>query len=146
MEDIPGCTGPMYLWPEIRVVEGARDLLESLSKNYTCSLATNAADSSEREIWQALERGGLAEFIDNVFCQGNVGCKKVDDGYYETVVLRLGGDKRQILIVGDSLENDGIRALQAGVDAVWFNHKNTDEPDEMRAINRLYDLTMLLAH
>jgi len=50
MVDLPGHTGPMCDWPEIKLVDGAAQCLSALSGVASCHIATNALNSNEREI------------------------------------------------------------------------------------------------
>jgi hypothetical protein len=58
----------MFTWSQVAVVPGVEGALTRLQGEWTLALATNAADSQERDIWRALERVGLEGLIDRVYC------------------------------------------------------------------------------
>ncbi len=66
MVDFQNEKGPMYLWENIAAVEGAVEVLEKLSKETNCHVATNANDFNKVYIQKALERVGLNKIIYNV--------------------------------------------------------------------------------
>jgi len=140
MENIEGYEGPMYLWPEIQVIEGAHEILEFFSSHSKCHLATNAKDSSEEEIWLALKRAGLDLFINTIFCFQKTGLKKPSNAYFIHIIESLGGDPAQILMIGDSLDGDIFGAERAGMSGIWFNRKNAVVPDKVKAVHSLGEL------
>ncbi|MGJ8680456.1 HAD family hydrolase [Paraglaciecola sp.] len=121
MVDLPNQTGPMCDWPEIQVVDGALDCLIRLNKTSQCHLATNAEDSTEIQIRQALQRAGLSQYIQHIFCRENLGVGKTEPEYYAKIVNKLNTPAKQIMITGDSLDKDVYPALSAGLNATWFN-------------------------
>ena len=106
MVDFPAASGPMYLWEKVATVEGALETLTALHHNAGCYLATNAQDSKEDDIVKALERVGLADHIDRVFCSENVGFRKPSLDFYATILAAIGATASETVMVGDNLETD----------------------------------------
>jgi len=121
MIDFPDAQGPMYLWEKVVAVPGACETLAALHGVAGCHLATNARDSQEQDIVKALARVGLAEYLDNVFCFANLGCRKPSVEFFSRIVRELGVDAGEIVMVGDSLDTDIAGALAAGLHGIWFN-------------------------
>jgi len=121
MVDFPDANGPMYLWETVAAVPGARQTLAALHRMAGCHLATNALDSPEEDIVKALERVGLAEYLDAVFCYDNLGCRKPSLEFYRGIIRKIGADPGEIVMVGDSLATDIIGAQAAGLHGIWFN-------------------------
>lgn len=121
MVDFPDQTGKMCHWVNVQAVEGALETLDKLSKIHTIYVATNAADSSERDIKLAFERVGLAQFITGYFCKSNLGVGKGSPKFFERIMEALSLDCQAFVMVGDSYEKDIEPAMQAGIQAVWFN-------------------------
>ena len=144
MVDIPGCSGPMYQWPEVQVVEGALEVLERLSQSFRCHLATNAADSTEADIRKALQRAGLDGFIERVFCQRSIGCQKPSAEYFESVLSQLECESKQVIMVGDSLEKDIRGAERVGINAIWLDHNEVTAPKGVQSVTSLPELALLL--
>ena len=140
MADLPLETGPMYAWSRIEVVPGAKTLLAELSGSAACSLATNAADSSESEIRKALIRADLNPYLTNIFCFQNTGAKKPSKAFFNAVHSALNpekSDKSDILMIGDNLEQDVLGALNFGFDAVWYNPGRKQVPENIPWVHHL---------
>jgi HAD superfamily hydrolase (TIGR01549 family) len=141
MVDLPNQTGPMCDWPQIQAFEGAKACLQRLSQHAQCHLATNAEDSTESQIRLALQRAGLSEYIEHIFCRENLGGGKTDLSYYPKITDTLKVNPEHITMVGDSLERDVHQALRAGIKAVWFNPNGSQATSDIMAINKLKLLT-----
>jgi putative hydrolase of the HAD superfamily len=137
MVDMPGQTGPMCDWPEVKIVDGAKACLQRLGQHAQCHLATNAEDSTEAQIRLALKRAGLSEYIESIFCRENLGMGKTDFRYYASITEKLNVPPACITMVGDSLERDVQAALKAGLKAVWFNQDSSQTMSEYLTINQL---------
>ncbi|MCP3954369.1 MAG: HAD-IA family hydrolase [Desulfobacterales bacterium] len=121
MVDFPDTPGPMCLWDKVAAVEGARETLAALNQRAGCYLATNAQDSRESDIIKALERVGLTDHIDRVFCFENVGYRKPSLEFFKTILKAIGASPSQTVMVGDSLDTDVAGALAAGLHGIWYN-------------------------
>ena len=119
---------PMADWPEVRVIDGAAEVLTQLSKRYRIGLATNATVSSKPDIARALERVRLNAFITGIFCYTELGHKKNEPEFWEAVLARLGAHPSEMVMVGDSLEHDVLGPMRAGIRAIWFNWKGESCP------------------
>ena len=125
MVDYPEYNGPMYKWPKVKVLYGAKEALGVLSKRCRLSLATNAQDSTESEILEALRRVEIAHYFENIFCYNNIGCLKSENGYFEKVLSTLSTDPENVIMVGDSYEKDILPANRNGIYGIWL--KQTGE-------------------
>lgn len=140
MVDLPNQTGPMCDWPKVEVVEGALECLKHLSKNVQCHLATNAEDSTEIQIRQALKRAGLSQYIQQIFCRENLGVGKTQPEYFQNIIEKLNTPAKQIMMTGDSLDKDVYPALNAGLKAVWFNPNQEKIPKDIVTLTTLGEL------
>jgi putative hydrolase of the HAD superfamily len=111
-------TGPMASWSRIELIPGVPETLELLSHRYTLVLATKAADSGEAAIREALVRGGIAPFMDRIFCRENTGCAKPSPEFYLKVLEGLGLPASACLMVGDTLEDDVLAPRRLGMHGV----------------------------
>lgn len=147
MRDFPELTGPMATWPSIETCAHAPEALAALrSKGWLIALATNAADSSESEIWDALRRAGLDRLLDRVYCFGNVGHRKPSPRFFDFVVHDLGLPRSAVVMVGDDFDIDVAGANAAGVRAIWLAPGSApDRVGEMHCtIRDLADLPSVL--
>lgn len=140
MVDLPNQTGPMCDWPKVAVVKGALKCLKHLSKSAQCHLATNAEDSTEIQIRQALQKAGLSDYIQQIFCRENLGVGKTAPEYFEKIVNKLGTPAKQIMMTGDSLDKDVYPALNVGLKATWFNPNQNKIPKDIFTVTALEEL------
>ena len=146
MRVFPEFEGPMSTWPRVELVDGIEEALAILRPDWTIALATNAADSREREIWTALSRAGVEHQIDRVFCVRGVGHRKSEPEYFQYVLADLGIEAKDAVMVGDDFETDVASANRAGIRAIWFHENGADRPTgEMhRTIHDLRELPQAL--
>jgi putative hydrolase of the HAD superfamily len=139
---------PMALWPEVKVVPGAKETLSELSKNHKIAIATNATVSNREMINRALNRVSLDAYISEVFCFREMGVKKNTTEFWELVMKKLNVTVREIVMVGDSIEQDIIVPRRMGIYAVWFNEnqKETAPPEDIPTVHRLVDLLRLIGN
>ena len=133
----------MYLWDEVAAIEGARETLTALHREAGCYLATNAQDSKESEIIKALERVGLADHIDRVFCFENVGYRKPSLEFFKTILNTIGATPSRTVMVGDSLETDVAGAIAAGLSGIWYNPAGLD--CRLKDVGVIHSLIELIA-
>ena len=121
MRVFPEYSGPMASWPQVEAVEGAAQALSALSEHYRLVVATNAGDSRSRQVRQALERVGLANFFHSIFTAAELGSRKPTPAFFTSLAGVLGAKPDQIAMIGDDYRADVLGATQAGWNAVWFN-------------------------
>ena len=136
---------PMELWPEVRAIDGAAEVLEALSRRHRIAVATNAAASGSGAIRKALRRVALDTYVSEIFCFRELGLRKSDARFWDAVVARLGVPREQLLMIGDDLDNDVRAPMRAGIASVWFNPSRASMPAGTTAIARLEELPQLVA-
>jgi putative hydrolase of the HAD superfamily len=119
--------GPMATWPHVESLPHAEEILLKLRSDWTIGLATNAVDSDESEIREALELVNLHVLIDKVYCFQRIGFSKPSPEFFEVILGDLGLEPQKVLMVGDSFEADVLGANQSGIRALWFNHRSDEE-------------------
>lgn len=146
MRNFPSSTGPMHTWPKVEALPGVRAALERLKPSFILGLATNAEHSDEADIRKALNRCGLADFFDYVFCFRQVGHRKPEPEFYRAVLAKLNLSATCVFMVGDSLEGDVLAANAQGIAAVWFNPESevSKSGSAHRTIHRFEDLAKAL--
>lgn len=69
-------------------------------------------------------RSTIRPYFDGVFVSEEIGVGKPRKKYFDTVLSRIGvTDRRQALVVGDSLRADIQGGINAGLDTCWCNFK-----------------------
>lgn len=88
-----------------------------------------------------LARSGLGELFDGVFISDRVGYEKPSPLFFERVFETIGScDKREILIVGDSLTSDIRGGNNAGIATCWYNPAGKTNDKGVRVDYEIRDL------
>lgn len=117
-------------------VEGAKDVLEYLSGGYSIIVATNGPKVAARD---KIIRIGCTKFVDNVFSADMFGYMKPRKEFLDGIMGAIGNiNKREYLVIGDSLKSDVGLAENCGVDSCWFNRAKS------RAFLENYRPTMII--
>lgn len=126
MRDFADASGKMCDWYKVEAVDGAFEVLQKLSQQYPVYVATNAAESQELEIRHAFDRVDLARFIRGYFCKANLGIDKNHPQFYSSIARELDVEPENLIMVGDTLDKDILPAVESGLNAVWFNHRQQE--------------------
>ena len=111
----------------VEFVDKAKDILLSQKGKYTLVAVTNGTKVAQE---RKLRLSGLNEIFDAIFISELVGAEKPNKAYFDYVFETLGiTDKKEVLIIGDSLTSDMQGGFLAGIDTCWFNPAHLELPD-----------------
>ena len=111
------------LGDHIEFVGNAKEILLSQKGKYTIVAVTNGTKVAQEK---KLRLSGLDKIFDDIFISEDVGEEKPNKEYFDYVFEKLGmTDKREVLLVGDSLTSDMKGGMIAGIDTCWFNPNRT---------------------
>jgi putative hydrolase of the HAD superfamily len=122
------------------VFEGAHELLQNLSKDYSLHIITNGFESVQH---YKLANSGLQPYFEFTFTAEKVGFKKPHPKIFETAIQATQARVEHSLMVGDSLEADIEGALQCGMHTVHFNSHNESEHDKCPIVYSLNELNQM---
>jgi FMN phosphatase YigB (HAD superfamily) len=111
----------MALWPRVRRIDGALELLQALQGRCAVHVATNATVSRRPAIEKALARAGLRPYVGEIFCYTELGLRKEQPAFWAHVCAALGVAPQRLGMVGDTLEADVLAPARAGLQSLWFN-------------------------
>lgn len=104
---------------QAHLVAGARDVLQSLHATHRFAIITNGLSDVQRP---RLASSPLAPLIDHVLISEELGVAKPAPGFFDIAIERLGSpDRRDLLIIGDSLSSDIAGGVASSIDTCWFN-------------------------
>ena len=122
MTDLPGHDDlPMAQWPRVEVIPGAGEALSAVKERLPVYVASNTDLSDGPLVLAALDRVGLADFIDGVFASLDLGVAKPEAAFFDAALDTLGLLPNQVVMVGDTYENDIAGAKDVGLWTVWYN-------------------------
>lgn len=117
-----------YLSEEHELLPGAWELMEELYPQYDLYLASNGAAAVQ---YPRLEASGLRRWFKDLFISEKLGAYKPSVAFFEAAFARIPGfQKKEAIIVGDSLTSDIRGGIDAGIRTCWFNpHKRVGRED-----------------
>ncbi len=118
----------------------ALEVLEYLYPRYSLYIITNGFIEAQ---YIKLENSGLRPYFKKVFISEELGVKKPNRIFFESVISRSNAKKKESLIIGDSLENDIAGAKGFGLDHIYFNPMAKPHKEhvfiEIRSLRELLD-------
>ena len=114
------------LGDHIEFEDNAKEILLAQKKVYTIAAVTNGTKVAQEK---KLSLSGLDKVIDYIFISENIGVEKPNKEFFDYVFEKMNiQDKKEVLIIGDSLTSDIKGGVIAGIDTCWFNphHKENN--------------------
>lgn len=102
------------------LLQGALDTLNYLNEKYSLSLITNGFDEVQH---MKLASGKIAHYFKHVVTSQQAGHKKPSREIFNYALGLHATTPDEAVMIGDNLETDIAGALNASVDAVYFNPK-----------------------
>jgi 2-haloacid dehalogenase len=110
--------------------DGATELLASLNQRFQMGLITNGLPEVQRP---RLAGSGIAGYFKFVAISEEIGIAKPDPAFFSAALAMAGNpDRRQVLVIGDSLSSDIRGGIQAGLDTLWFNPKGKPKDPRLK--------------
>lgn len=121
--------------------DGAFEVLDYLNSNYKLHIITNGfADVQFRKI----KNSNLAGYFDTITNSEMAGVKKPNPIIFEHALDLAKAEKKNSIMIGDSLEADVQGALNMGLDAIFFNESNIAVEYNIKQVNHLLELKKYL--
>ena len=131
-----------YLAQGTDLVDGAEDVLESLSGRVGLLVVTNGIADVQRA---RFARSSVGRYFSDVVISEEAGTAKPDPAFFEVAFSRMGHPRKEdVLIVGDSLSSDIQGGLNYGIDTCWFNPQGKANGSEVVAHYEIRELKELL--
>ncbi len=111
------------------VLDGAVELVKTLSEQYRICIITNGTASVQHT---RLADSGLLPYINGVFISQEIGADKPSPVFFDAVLSALGDpDRRELLVIGDSLTSDIRGGMLSGIDTCWFAPHGGEVPSDI---------------
>jgi YjjG family noncanonical pyrimidine nucleotidase len=124
-----------------RLFDGAIEVLEYLERNYNLHIITNGfADVQSKKI----NNSNIAGFFKTITNSELAGVKKPNALIFEYALDLAQANKENCVMIGDCLEADVQGALDAGLDAIFFNEKKITVKQNIKQVNHLLELKKYL--
>ena len=101
-------------------VEGAKDLLDQLSRKSLIGVLTNGFTEAQ---YRKLRSTGLDRYIQRMVISDEIGIQKPDIRLFRYAEQATGAVPETTLMIGDNPDNDVAGALSAGWSAIYLDRK-----------------------
>ncbi len=101
-------------------IDGAKELLEWLSKRFTVCAASNASVAQQKN---RLSKAGLLPYFTHLFMSDDIGHQKPSRLFFEHALNTLGAEPSEVLMIGDSMSADIAGGAQCGLHTCLFWRK-----------------------
>jgi YjjG family noncanonical pyrimidine nucleotidase len=124
-----------------RLFDGTIEVLEYLEKKYKLHIITNGfADVQYKKI----NNSNIAVFFKTITNSEMAGVKKPNPIIFEYALNLAQANKENSIMIGDCLEADVQGALDAGLDAIFFNDKKIKVEQDIKQVTHLLELKKYL--
>ena len=109
------------------LLDGARPLIDDLRQDFRLVSVTNGISDVQRD---RLRNAGLEDVFSPLVISDEVGFAKPDERIFAFLCEKAGiEDRREALMIGDSLSSDIRGALNAGIPCCWYNPAGYELPE-----------------
>ncbi|CAI2765486.1 YjjG family noncanonical pyrimidine nucleotidase [Flavobacterium collinsii] len=130
-----------FLTDNNHLFEGAIEVLEYLKPKYKLHIITNGfANVQDKKINNA----ALSGYFETITNSELAGVKKPNSIIFDYAINIAKASKESSIMIGDCLDADVNGALNAGLDAIFFNEKRIEAPQNIKQVNHLLELKKYL--
>jgi YjjG family noncanonical pyrimidine nucleotidase len=125
------------------LIDGAQELVVVLSADHRLLLLTNGLTEVQRPRFSA---STIGRYFEGWVISEEVGVAKPDPRIFDIAFERLGQpDKKDVLIIGDSLSSDIAGGIGYGIDTCWYNPNGRQADPSLAVTYEITDLARLPA-
>ncbi len=123
------------------LVEGARELLENLKKNgHKLHIITNGFENIQH---QKLKSSQITHFFTHIITSEQTQVKKPDTKMYEYACALVNELPQNCIMIGDHWGNDVEGAINAGMNALFFNPNKKNIPIEKNKVEKMKNIPQI---
>ena len=112
---------------DTRPLSGAEELCRFIHENAVLVVATNGVSATQH---RRIRASGLERWFDFVVVSDDAGAEKPDSRYFDRAFAVCGArEKKECIIIGDSLSSDIRGGRGYGIDTCWYNPKARPLPE-----------------
>ena len=121
------------------LIEHSIELLEHVFDRYKLLILTNGFEKVQ---YTKMITSNIFHYFDHVITTEDMNAKKPEPVFFEYALKKAGLKAENVIMVGDTLETDVLGALNAGIDAVYYNPDKT--PHKHAVTHEVHSLKELL--
>jgi putative hydrolase of the HAD superfamily len=117
---------------------GAIEVLAYLHRKYQLHLISNGFKETQAI---KMTKCNLNQYFTHIIISEDVGANKPEKAIFEHALNQAHAKKHESIMIGDSLEADVYGALNAGIDAIFFNPLKAEKPKDIaKQVHHLEEL------
>ncbi|MDP5001749.1 MAG: YjjG family noncanonical pyrimidine nucleotidase [Flavobacterium sp.] len=130
-----------YLPEYNHLFDGAIELLDYLKPKYQLHIITNGFASVQTK---KLKNSNIDHYFETITNSEMAGVKKPNSEIFNFALSLAKASKEESIMIGDSYEADVIGAIEAGIDAVFFNEQKIQVAQPVFQVTHLLELKNIL--
>ena len=130
-----------YLPEYNHLFDGAIELLDYLKPKYQLHIITNGFASVQTK---KLKNSNIHHYFETITNSEMAGVKKPNSKIFNFALSLANASKEESIMIGDSYEADVLGAIEAGIDAVFFNEQNIQVEQPVFQVHHLLELKKIL--
>lgn len=126
-----------YLGEGSFLFEGAMELIEDLSNQYTLSIVTNGLTVVQE---RRIKKSVIAKYFKDIVISEEVGIAKPYPDIFEYAMSNIGKfSKDEILMIGDNLSSDIKGGINYNIDTCWYNPNKKENKTDLSPTYEISD-------
>jgi putative hydrolase of the HAD superfamily len=121
--------------------DGTFEVLDYLNQKYKLHIITNGFAAVQ---YKKINNSNLGSYFQTVTNSEMAGVKKPNPIIFDYALDLAKAKKENSIMIGDSLDADVQGALDAGLDAIFFNESNLQVANHIKQVNHLLELKKYL--
>jgi putative hydrolase of the HAD superfamily len=114
------------------MIDGAEEVIEYLAQNYELAVVTNGLAEVQKERFRC---SPLSRWFRHLIVSEEAGSPKPSPEFFAYAMKVIGNfEKKEILLIGDSMQSDILGGMNFGIDTCWYNPKGLVLPPEARPV------------
>jgi putative hydrolase of the HAD superfamily len=130
-----------FLTDNNHLFDGAIEVLDYLKPKYRLHIITNGFASVQDK---KINNAALGGYFNTITNSELAGVKKPNSIIFDYAVNLAQASKNNCIMIGDCLDADVNGALNAGLDAIFFNEKSIEVSQDIKQIKHLLELKKYL--
>ena len=104
-------------------INGSYELIKKLN-GFDLSIITNGVTHTQKT---RIDKSRIGKYFNHIYISDEIGYQKPKKEFFDYVFKDLNiTNKKEVLLIGDSLTSDIIGGINYGIDTVWFNPNNLE--------------------
>ena len=130
-----------YLSSFNHLFDDVHEVLNYLKSKYQLHIITNGFQEVQES---KLRNSNIHHFFNSVTDSEQVGVKKPNPEIFNFALKIADANPETSVMIGDNMEADVLGALDFGMEAIYFNIRETNEAQSIKQVNNLNELKLFL--